>query len=610
MATNSLPMPPEVLVSLVALRDRLTAAPHGERRSMVEAYASSTGRSTGTVYNWLRDHANYESGRKRRSDAGTSRLSGDTLELIAAMRQEGLRQNGKQTLPLGVALNVADINGADINVSQSQVARLLRQRRMDTATVGASRSTGELRTEFANQVHQIDPSLCLLYYMGGRQHLMTEQKFYKNKQENYAKIKLKVWRQVRWDHFSGVIDVRYFESAGESQAMLFEFLMWTWSKQEGRLNHGVPKMLIWDKGSANTSHGIQNLLDSMGVKHETHAQGHSWAKGGVESANNIVETQFESRLRFEPVESIEELNAAALSWARDWNANLIKHVDSRVVRASGKPMVRDDLWSLILRTPGALVELPSREVCQWFMAGREKERQVTNQAISFAHPELGRAARYDLRAWSEFIHNRQKLSVTPLLLRDGLLRVEIPRAGAEALVVEVEPVRDFDEAGRNAAAQVIGQGYTRMPESASEAVARRLAVAAYGEGTTVDGAEALREKNAKPFAQLNEGKGLKAHSHLGTEELPQRLLPAASEVATEAVRAAGRAVREVQAEPLNHVQAATRLRALVGDAWTAEHFAWLAQRHPNGVQEDALQAIATEIKGGKQMTALRAVGGA
>jgi hypothetical protein len=200
--------------------------------------------------------------------------------------------------------------------------------------------------------------------------------------------------------------------------------------------------------------------------------------------------------------------------------------------------------------------------------------------------------------------------VTPLLLRDGLLRVEIPRPGAEALVVEVEPVRDFDEAGRNAAAQVIGQGYSRMPESASEAVVRRLAVAAYGESTTVDGAETLREENARPFAHLNAGQGLTAHSHLGTEELPQRLLPAATEVATEAVRAAGRAVREVQAEPLNHVQAATRLRALVGDAWTAEHFAWLAQRYPGGVQEDALAGIATEIKGGKQMTALRAVGGA
>jgi hypothetical protein len=386
--------------------------------------------------------------------------------------------------------------------------------------------------------------------------------------------------------------------------------MWTWRKQEGRLNFGVPKMLLWDKGSANTSHGIQNLLDSLGVKHETHAAGHAWAKGGVEQANNLVETHFESRLKLEPVNTIDELNAAALSWARDWNANLIKHVDSRLVRASGQAMLRDDLWSLILRQPGELIELPAREVCLWVMTGRETERQVNNLQLSFVHPELGRSAQYDLRAWAEFLHNRQKLAVRPVLLRDGVLRVEIPRAGAEPLLVEVEPQRDFDEAGRSMTAQLIGEGYVRAPETAGESVQRRLAVAAYGDGTTVDGAEELREKNARPFAHLNEGRGLVAHSHLGEADAPARLLPAAAELDTAAVRAAGRAVRTVQLEPLSHVEAAKKLRALVGDAWTAETYAWLAQRHPQGVQEDAIKAIADEISTGRTLAPLRAVGGA
>lgn len=611
MATAQLPFAPFVLVGLLELAERLNATGHGERRAMVDAHARLLGRSTNTVYGWLRDHAGYDSGRKRRADAGTSRMDKDALKLIASMRQEGRRLNGKQTMPLGVAMNILDGNGFEIGVSSSQVARLLRQQGMDSATLAASRVTQELRALHPNHVHQIDPSLCLLYYApGGKQHLMTEAKFYKNKQENYAKVKLKVWRYVRYDRASGVIDVRYYESAGENQTVLFDFLMWTWGQQEGRLNYGVPKLLLWDKGSANTSHAIQNLLDSLGVKHETHAAGHAWAKGGVEQANNLVETHFESRLKVEPVNSVDELNAAALKWARDWNANLLAHIDARLVRASGEPLVRNDLWRLILRTPGALVEMPSREVCAWFMAGREKERQVNNLAISFAHPELGRAARYDLRPWAEFLHNRQKVAVTPLLMRDGVLRVEISRLGAEPLLVEVEPAREFTAFGDNAGAQVIGQGYVRAVESASEGAARRLAAIAYGDGTTLDDAEALREKSARPFAHMNDGKGLTAHSQLGQEEEPQSLMPTATEIATEAVRAAGRAVREVQAEPLSHVDAAKRLRAMVGSSWTAEHFAWLAQRHPGGVQEEALQGIAAEIKGGKQMTALRAVGGA
>lgn len=611
MATAQLPFAPFVLVGLVGLSERLKAAGHGERRAMVEAHAAMLGRSTNTVYGWLRDYAGYESGRKRRADAGTSRLDDKALELIAALRQEGHRQNGKQTMPLGVTMNILDGNGIDIAVSKSQVARLLRQRGMDSATLASSRVTQELRALHPNHVHQIDPSLCLLYYApGGKQHMMTEQKFYKNKFDNFNKVKLKVWRYVRYDRASGVIDVRYYESAGENQTVLFDFLMWTWGKQEGRMNHGVPKLLLWDKGSANTSHGIQNLLDGLGVQHETHAAGHAWAKGGVEQANNLVETHFESRLKVEPVDSVEQLNAAALGWVREWNANLLTHIDARLVRASGEPLVRDDLWRLILRTPGALIELPSREICQWFMSGKERERQVNNLQITFAHPELGRAASYDLRPWAEFIHNRQKVNVTPLLMRDGVLRVEIARAGAEPLLVEVHPARDFTAFGESASAQVIGEGYVRKVESASEMAARRLAATAYGEGTTVDGAETLREKNARPFAHLNDGKGLVAHSHVGNKEILPGLMPAAGEVATEAVRAAGRAVREVQAEPLSHVEAAKRLRALVGSSWTAEHFAWLAQRHPAGVQEDALGTIAAEIRGGKQMTALRAVGGA
>jgi hypothetical protein len=386
--------------------------------------------------------------------------------------------------------------------------------------------------------------------------------------------------------------------------------MWTWGKQEGRFNFGVPKMLLWDKGSANTSHAIQKLLDALGVQHETHAAGHAWAKGGVEQANNLVETQFESRLCIEPVNSVEELNDAALRWARDWNANRLKHIDARVIRSSGEPMVRDDLWHLIAHERKALVALPAREICQWFMSGRETERQVKDLSISFAHAELGRSATYDLRPWAEHLYNRQKVVVTPLLMRDGLLRVEIPRAKGEPLLIEVEPLRDFDAAGRSMSAQLIGEGYVRPVESAGEAVARRLAAAAYGEGTTADEAEKLRENQTRPFASLNDGAGAKAHGYLGAEEVALRLAPGASDADTDSVRAAGRSVREVQAEPMSHVEAAKRLRAMVGGAWTAEHFAWLAQRHPNGVQEDALDGIAAEIKGGKQMTALRAVGGA
>ncbi|MBV7693324.1 DUF3102 domain-containing protein [Limnobaculum sp. M2-1] len=62
-----------------------------------------------------------------------------------------------------------------------------------------------------------------------------------------------------------------------------------------RLFHGVPKVIYWDKGSANTASAIKNLLDHLEVTYLEHEAGNARAKGGVENANNIIETQFEIR---------------------------------------------------------------------------------------------------------------------------------------------------------------------------------------------------------------------------------------------------------------------------------------------------------------------------
>lgn len=574
---------PAHMQQLFDLRDKLTAASHGERRGIVEDFAGMLGKNANTVYAWLKTHAGYTSGRKKRGDAGRTRAPEETLTFIAGARREGVRGNDKQTLPMGAAMNMAATNGLTVNVSSAHMHKLLRQKRMDTASVMDARNHITLRSLHPNHLHQIDPSLCLIYYMGKTQQIMRDEEFYKNKPDNYNKIKLKVWRYVRYDHASGTVDVRYYEAAGENQASLFEFLLWTWGKQPCRLSHGVPKILLWDKGSANTSHAIQKLLDALGVDHRTHAAGHSWSKGGVEQANNLVETQFESRLRFEPVNTVEELNAAAARWVRDWNANTIQHVNAQLVRANGVPRVRDDLWQLILRYPGALVEMPERKVCQWFMRGQEQTRVVRDLKISFAHPQMDKPASYDLTAWAEFLGRNDKVRVSPLLLRDGTVRIEIDRLGQEPLTVEVEPERDFDAFGRPLSAQVVGE-YSRAKETAGELAAKQLAQAAYGLGVSVDDADGLRAKQTKPFAHMNDGKGVIAHSHLGKTELPQRLLPNAHELNTPDITAARRA--RVELVPITSVEAAKRLRGELGDRWTAGHYQWLASRYPAGMSEE------------------------
>lgn len=584
-------LPPDLIRDLIDLKDQIDRAPHGAGTGLVEGFAARAGRSTSTVYRWLRDYAGYTSGRKKRQDAGTTKMSDETITFIAGCKREGVRANGKDAMPLAVAMNVAAANGHAITLSRSRLGKVLRQRQMDIKTVTAARATGTLRSLHPNHVHQIDPSLCLIYYLRGKQMMMRAEEFYKNKLDAYAKVKLKVWRYVRYDHASGSVDVRYYEAAGEDQANLFDFLLHTWGKVEGRLSHGIPKILMWDKGSANTSHAITRLLDALGVDHITHAAHHAWVKGGVEQANNLVETQFETRLRIEPVTSAEDLNAAAARWVRDYNANAIDHVDCRIRRASGAPMVRDDLWQTILRTPEALVEMPDRKVCQYFMTGRAETRVVRNCKISFRHPELDGSRDYDLSTWAEFLHQGAKVIVSPLLLRDGEVRVRIDRMGADPLLVEVAPEREFDTYGRPLTAQVIGEGYRQMPATGADLAARQLAGAAWGEGTSPEEADKLRAAGGRPFG------GAVAHTHLGQDDLPARLTPAARPAQGAALETARAA--EVVTRPLTHVEAARHLMRRMGDGWSKDHYQWLVQRYPDGVPEEVLARLADDLAGQK-----------
>jgi hypothetical protein len=566
---------PDMLQQLFALRDALAAAPRGEQTARVEAFAGFIGKSPQTIHRWLKEHSGRKTNRKTRADAGCTSVPTETIEMLAGMKREGVRGNGNKTLGTAVAMNILHENGVQITVSKSRFNAIMREKNLDVNSIMQSRSHIQTRPKHVNQVYQVDPSLCVIYYMHGRQFIMRDEEFYKNKPGNYAKVLLKVWRYVRWEQASSSVDVRYFEAAGENQETLFEFLHYTMCKQSNRLSYGLPAMLEMDKGSANTSHGILNWMEAMGVEVITHAAGHSWAKGGVENANWLVETHFESRLKFEPVTSVEQLNASASNWIRDFNANAIPHVECRVKRASGELLVRDDLWQLIMRTPEHLIEIPEISVCRYFLHSAEDTRQVkSNYLISFVHPEIKKSRQYDLRPWAEYLANKMEVKVWALLLKDGALRVEIPRIGGEPLLVEVQPDSAFDKFGNSMSAQEKGE-YRASQYSLTELADKRLSQAAFGDDATRDTAEVLRAKQARPFAHLNDGRGLVAHSHLGKAELPQRLLPNATPLVTDQIAAARG--NKIEFPPLSLVEFAKSM----GRDWQASFAAVVIQRYPD-----------------------------
>ncbi|MFP5420949.1 MAG: integrase [Gammaproteobacteria bacterium] len=565
---------PDIRDYLGDLARKLDATGHGERGALMAAAQEFLDWSPATIYRQLKAACGWTAGRKTRSDKGTTSVADDALQMLGAAQREGVRENGKQTLFTPTARSILEQNGINLGVSNGQLNRLIRARSLD---VGSQRNVSPvqaLRALYPNYLHQVDPSLCLVYYLKGKQHIMRDSEFYKNKLDNYAKVKLKVWRYVMYDRASGALVVWYCEAAGENQHSLFDFLMYAWGKTEGKLLHGVPLFMLWDKGSANTSSAIKNLLKHLEVEPLVHEAGNARAKGGVEGGNNIVETQFESRLRFEPVDDIAHLNAAAHAWAEAYNANLIAGQDTRLRRAGlAEPVARYDLWQLIRAEQLRL--LPSVEVCRALMTSREVERTVgADMCISFKHVDAERSMQYDLRGL-DGITVKSKVSVRALVYGDCAIQIEAPRYDGEMLTYRVEPIRGYDQFGQRLDAAVPGQEYKSLPETAIEKAAKVMDDLAYPD----QDAKQARAKQVTPF-----GGSLDAHSHLKQIEHPAYLQRQGTTIETpEHLR--------TDAPKLSAMQAMLRIAAAMGRNLSPEENTWLRNTFKEGVPEDQVSVL-------------------
>jgi hypothetical protein len=607
-------LPPDRRDELKRIALALDEAGHGARRRLAEQNASALGISAATLYRQLEKLVGWDSGRKTRSDKGATRQCPEGLEMVAAMQRVGIRKNGKQTLHTAVAASIAAENGVEISVSPNRLNRLLRDRRMDVKTQAQDSPSIGMRSLHPNHVHQVDPSLCLVYYDRGQQIIVRDDEFYKNKLTKFAELKNKVWRYVLTDHTSGTIVVWYVAARGETQKNLFEFLMHAWAKLDRRPFHGVPKMLMMDPGSANTAHSIRNLLKSLQCELQVNTPRNARAKGSVENAQNIVETHFESRLRFRPAHSVEEMNAAAFSWANAYNANLIPRLDTRLKRDGIVPHARYDLWLRIRADELRL--LPDRSLCLNLLLGAKAERKVNSKLqITYKHPQVERTQQYDLSGLPGICAG-DALEVWPMVYGKGLITVRAERYDGEVLEYRLEPIGDLDEYGFRMSAPVFGESYRPHKDTEAVTAGKALDRAAYGD-RPADEIQKAKDKNAQPFAHHNGGRGVDSLDYLKAIQAPT-YLPRAGEL-IEVPRAKTESDNEIQVRrdlhaeghsfnvpsrvdadgtaPLGHVDAAMRLRSLMGDAWSTDMFAQLTEFYPDGVLEEELQTAADRLLG-------------
>lgn len=573
---------------LTDLARRLDAAGHGEKTGIKREAMRFLGCSLATLHARLKSEVGWSSGRKTRDDKGRSKILDAHLDLLAATQRESLRRNGKQILYTPDAAQIMEANGVDLPVSNHHLNRLMRARKLNVATQRQAKAVQTLKSLHPNHVHQTDPSLCVLYYMpNGRQAIMEADRFYKNKFENYTKVKFKVWRYVLYDHTSAVLAFRYYEARGESPATLFEFLMWAWCRQENREFHGVPKILMWDKGSANTATAIKALLDGLEVIPIEHKAGAANVKGGVENAQDIIECKFESRLKFEPVHSVEELNAAALAWQNAFNADMIPRQDNRLNRHGMTPTARIDLWRRIV--PEQLRICPPIEACRALLAGREEIRKVSRKlAISYRHPAAECVRLYSV-AGLDGICAGDEIKVRPMLFGNCAIKISMPRFDGADLIYRLEPEALPDEFGMPEHAPVIGEQYKALPDTLAAKAGKRMDALAYPEQE----ADQARDKQIAPF-----GGRLNAHSHLKDIDLPA-YLPRQGTALTMPDTVT------VAARRLNCVQLAGALAAELAGEWNAGCYQRLTAWYPEGALESDLPEIVERFKG---VPRLKAVG--
>lgn len=590
-----MPIAPDIQEYLVELAKRLDATPHRGRGDLLAAAETFLGWSRQTIYRQLKAACGWSSGRKARNDKGKTSVSEQALTMLAATQRESLRENGKQTMFTPVSRGILERNGCALGVSNAHLNRLMRERKMNVGTMRNVTPVQPLRAEHPNYLHQVDPSLCLVYYLKNKQYMIHDDELYKNKLEKLAKLKFKCWRYTGYDRASGAISVRYFEAAGESQHLLFEFLMYMWSKQDDVLLHGVPKYMLWDQGSAMTSSAIKSLLRHLEVENLEHAVKNARAKGGVEGANNIIETQFECRLRFEPVNDVAELNARAEAWAEAYNANLIPGQDTRLRRDGlPTPVARYDLWQLIKSEQLRL--LPSVEVCRAFMTSKDVERLVKNDmTIDYKHKSAEHSLQYDLTGL-DGVTIGHRVVVRGLVYGDCAIQIEVPRYDGEALFYRVEPVRGYDEFGQRLDAALVGVEFKSRPDTATETKAKKMDELAYPEAD----AKKSRAKNVAPF-----GGKLDAHSYLTKIETPA-YMPREGQTIDVPDHVNSTMAKLTMTEAMLKISAALRRNL------QPEEAGFLRGRYSEGVPEDQLQQLIDQFKNPAPMAApgsgLRVVG--
>lgn len=575
---------------LLAVAREAAAAGHGQRGAIYEAAARDMCISLATLHRYLKE-VTVRPVRKRRADAGQHALTREEAKYISGYLLETYRKTGKRLAKIETAVKAlrsngyikavrVDKDGQETPLSISAISRALTAMGMHPDQLLQPAPKKQLVSKHPNHLWEIDPSLCVLYYLKGESGMraMKHDEFYKNKPGNFDRIANdRVWRYVVTDHASGTFYTEYVLGAETGANLTHCFINAIQRRGPHDPFCGVPEMVMLDPGSANTGAVFKNLCAALGVKVLINKPKQAWVKGQVEQANDLVECEFEQGLSFIPVNSLDELNHECWRWMRSFNAFEI-HTRTNMTRYEG--------WIRI--TNEQLRIAPPASVCKELAVTKPEERvvspflQVSYRGKDFDVSRIpgvmvGERLTITRNAWSDAD------SAQVLLMNDE---------GHQ--VFHVVQAVQRNEWGFDVNGPEVGRTYKPHTPTIAQIAADEIEQLVMGV-SSVEEAAAKRKAKALPFREGFDPFKPAADAVMPTY-MPRR--GTAMDIPT----------TRIEAVPLTHFAAAKLLKPMVGDLWTADSFAWLQSQYPDGIPEGELDTVADRFKSARP--GLRAVGGA
>ena len=598
MQTVDMPLTPAQIEQPAPLAQQLSVAGHGSKTALKLAACQRLGISMGTLHRHLAE-VSVQAPRKRRSDAGQFLLGAADMRLLSATLMEGYRANDRKIMSVNLALETlrADrplfasytdpATGETRQLSPAACTRALRQMGLHPQQLRRAAPAQPLASDHPNQVWQIDASISTLFYVPGQGQSglqdMPPGEFYKNKPENFEKIKRQ--RLTRWvitDHYSGWIFV-YYAAGGEGIAGMAQALLAALQDRGDGGMHGVPWMLMMDPGSAGTAGAFMGLLRRLCVQPIVNQAGNPRAKGQVEKAHHLVECDFESGFKLTHVPDLAWINHQAARWMRYYNAR-------RVHTRHGA--TRSDKWREI--TQPQLRLAPAPELCRQLLAGKAEPRKVSGPFlhVQFAgHTwDVGAVQGAALGETLHLTHHPYNAQLAYVVRHEG---------SKDEVLIEVPRV-ELDAGGFPVGAARIGQEYKRPADTVLDTNRKAIERLATGAATD-EAAAAARKAKAVPFAHLG---GIDPYKRLdnlpAATPLPRRGTPLAPAGSAPAAR-----VQAAPARVLSGFELANALRKR-GVQMTPERVSQLRAWHPEGVPEDQLATLQHRLT---VRAGLRVVGG-